>query len=116
MRKRHLRVPTVLAGDLPLVRTIIQRAGGAAHGTNGPGLCAFGLGETDKGIAAVDADGVALTAIRGPYRQNRERAGPIAEPEAQVAEPEAQSDGPKGLPNLLRPGLLPGGLGPVRRR
>ncbi|MDQ7029064.1 MAG: tail fiber domain-containing protein [Ardenticatenia bacterium] len=32
---------------------------------------AFGLGSTDKGIATVDADGVALAAIQGLYQQNQ---------------------------------------------
>ncbi len=39
---------------------------------------AFGLGDTDKGIATVDADGVALAAIQGLYQQVQEQTAQIA--------------------------------------
>jgi trimeric autotransporter adhesin len=34
---------------------------------------AFGLGETDKGISTMDADGVALAAIQGMHQELMER-------------------------------------------
>lgn len=52
---------------------------------------AFGLGEDDKHISTVDADGVALAAIQGLYAQNREQAAQIEALEARMAELEAQN-------------------------
>ncbi len=46
---------------------------------------AFGLGEGDTTISAVDADGVALAAIQGLYAVVQEQAGRIAALEAQMA-------------------------------
>ena len=40
---------------------------------------AFGLGETDKGISTVDADGVALAAIQGLHQLMREKDRQIAQ-------------------------------------
>ncbi len=47
---------------------------------------AFGLGDSDKAIATVDAEGVALTGIRGLYQQNQEQAKRIDTLNAQNAE------------------------------
>ncbi len=51
---------------------------------------AFGLGNSDTSITTVDADGVALAAIQGLYRQNQEQAKRIAELEAQNRRQQAQ--------------------------
>ncbi len=47
---------------------------------------AFGLGDSDKAIATVDAEGVTMAAIQGLYKQNQEQARRIAELESQNAE------------------------------
>lgn len=47
---------------------------------------AFGLGEDDKHISTVDADGVALAAITGLYQELKERDAKIATLEARLAE------------------------------
>jgi hypothetical protein len=46
---------------------------------------AFGVGEDDTHISTVDADGVALAAIQGLYRQAQEKDQHIAELEARLA-------------------------------
>ncbi len=50
---------------------------------------AFGLGASDTGIAAVDADGVALAAIQALVAENAAKDARIAELEARVAAVEA---------------------------
>ncbi len=47
---------------------------------------AFGLGEDDKHIGTLDAEGVSMAAIKGLYMQNQEQAKRIAELESQNAE------------------------------
>ena len=49
----------------------------------------FGLGRTDKGISAIDADGVALAAIQGLYEMLNERDRRIAELEERLGRIEA---------------------------
>lgn len=49
---------------------------------------AFGLGDTDRAIATVDADGVALAAIQGLYRIVKEQQARIKEQEARIEEVE----------------------------
>lgn len=46
---------------------------------------AFGLGEDDRHISTVDADGVALAAIQALYRENQELRGRLAALEARLA-------------------------------
>jgi hypothetical protein len=46
---------------------------------------AFGLGDSDKAISTLDADGVALTAIQGLYELVQEKDGQIAALEAEVS-------------------------------
>jgi hypothetical protein len=50
---------------------------------------AFGLGETDKGITTVDADGVALAAIQALHAKLQEKESRIAELEQRLAAIEA---------------------------
>ena len=50
---------------------------------------AFGVGEDDKHIATIDADGVALAAIQGLYRVVEEKDARIAGLEARLASQEA---------------------------
>ena len=50
---------------------------------------AFGVGEDDKHIATIDADGVALAAIQGLYRVVQEQDARIAGLEARLASQEA---------------------------
>jgi hypothetical protein len=45
---------------------------------------AFGLGQDDKSISTVDANGVALAAIQALYQQNQEKEAKIADLENQV--------------------------------
>lgn len=47
---------------------------------------AFGLGDTDEGIATVDADGVALAAIQGLYAQNQALQQQSREQQAELAD------------------------------
>jgi hypothetical protein len=47
---------------------------------------AFGVGESDTGITTVDADGVALAAIKGLVEELKERDRKIAELEMRSAE------------------------------
>jgi len=47
---------------------------------------AFGLGESDRAIGAVDADGVALAAIKGLHQLVREKDAEIQELKSAVAE------------------------------
>jgi hypothetical protein len=51
---------------------------------------AFGLGEDDRHISAIDADGVAMAAIQGLYRQNLELQAENDELRARVDELEAR--------------------------
>jgi trimeric autotransporter adhesin len=46
---------------------------------------AFGVGEDEKYISSIDADGVALAAIQGLYQQNRQQAGEIQSLKARLA-------------------------------
>ena len=46
---------------------------------------AFGLGDSDRAISTLDADGVALTAIQGLYELVQEKDGQIAVLEAEVS-------------------------------
>lgn len=46
---------------------------------------AFGLGSTDRGIAAVDADGVALAAIQGLYQLVQEQQARLAAQELEIS-------------------------------
>lgn len=46
---------------------------------------AFGLGNTDKGIATVDADGISLAAIQGFDQLVEEQQAQLEELEAQIA-------------------------------
>lgn len=46
---------------------------------------AFGLGDSDKAISTLDADGVALTAIQGLYELVQEKDGQITALEAEVS-------------------------------
>jgi hypothetical protein len=46
---------------------------------------AFGIGEDDRYISTVDADGVALAAIQGLYRLTQEQAGQLAVQQEQIA-------------------------------
>jgi hypothetical protein len=52
---------------------------------------AFGLGEDDKHISTVDADGVALAAIQALYRLNQEKDKKISELEQRLSKLEAQA-------------------------
>jgi hypothetical protein len=45
---------------------------------------AFGVGESDRHINTVDADGVALTAIQGLYEIVREKDATIADQQRQL--------------------------------
>ena len=68
---------------LPVETWSYRTAPGVRHlGPTGQDFqAAFGLGNDDKGIATVDADGVALVAIQGLHemlREDREIAGPPA--------------------------------------
>lgn len=60
---------------------------------------AFGLGDSDRHITTVDADGVALAAIRGLYVEAREREAALT---ARIDALEARL---AGRPNLTRAGL-----------
>lgn len=52
---------------------------------------AFGLsGDDDKGITTIDADGVALAAIQGLYRELQKKGTQLAEMETRLSEREAQ--------------------------
>ena len=51
---------------------------------------AFGLGDSDKGIGTVDADGVALAAIQGLYQEVQERDARIALQQQRIATLEQQ--------------------------
>jgi hypothetical protein len=54
-------------------RTTVRRATGPPYGTHSAGLPnAFGLGDTDKAIAGVDADRVALAAVQSILRRTVE--------------------------------------------
>jgi hypothetical protein len=53
---------------------------------------AFGVGKDEKGIATVDAEGVALAAIQALYKQNREKEAEIAELRNQLNSLEARLD------------------------
>jgi hypothetical protein len=53
---------------------------------------AFGVGEDDRHISTVDADGVALAAIQGLYRQVQEKDGRIAALESEAAVQREQID------------------------
>lgn len=53
---------------------------------------AFGLGNDDRSISTVDADGVALAAIQALYAENQEKEAEIAELRSQLAELEARFD------------------------
>ena len=50
---------------------------------------AFGVGEDDRHITTVDADGVALAAIQGLYELVKEKDAKIADLEARIAALEA---------------------------
>jgi hypothetical protein len=50
----------------------------------------FGLGEDDRHISTVDADGVALAAIQGLYQLSQEQAAQIEAQQAQIATLEAR--------------------------
>ena len=52
---------------------------------------AFGLGDSDKAIATVDADGVALAAIQGLYAQNQALEAENAQLRARVEELEQEN-------------------------
>jgi hypothetical protein len=58
---------------------------------------AFGLGDSDKAISTVDADGVALTAVQALYQINQEQAAQIEELEARLL---ALEEGEEGRPLL----------------
>jgi trimeric autotransporter adhesin len=47
---------------------------------------AFGVGEDEKHISTVDADGVALAAIQGLYQELKDRDAKIATLEARLTE------------------------------
>jgi hypothetical protein len=47
---------------------------------------AFGVGEDQKYISSIDADGVALAAIQGLYQQNQQQAAEIQSLKAQIAD------------------------------
>lgn len=51
---------------------------------------AFGLGNSDKAISTVDADGVALAAIQGMYQVVQEQEAQIAAQQGQIADLEAR--------------------------
>jgi len=57
---------------------------------------AFSLGDSDKAIASIDADGVALAAIQGLYNLVQEKVGEIAqlraEKDIQIAALKAEKD------------------------
>jgi hypothetical protein len=53
---------------------------------------AFGVGDSDRGISAVDADGVALAAIQGLHQLLREKESEIQELKAAVAELRRRQD------------------------
>ncbi|MBZ0172218.1 MAG: hypothetical protein K8E66_07560, partial [Phycisphaerales bacterium] len=53
---------------------------------------AFGLGNTDKYIATVDADGVALAAIQGLNQLVREQERKLADQESRIADQQSQID------------------------
>jgi hypothetical protein len=53
-------------------------------------MAAFGVGESDKHITAVDADGVALVAIQGLYQLLKEKDAELAELRARLAVLEAR--------------------------
>ena len=50
---------------------------------------AFGLGEDDKHISTVDADGVALAAIQAIYRLSLEKDAQLRKQQAQIQEQQA---------------------------
>ena len=52
----------------------------------------FGLGDSDKSIATVDADGVALAAIQGLNQKVEEQAAQIHAKDAALAELRARLD------------------------
>ena len=59
-------------GGFDLVPRFLRLKGEALdspHGTDGPGPLAFDLGDSDKTIGTIDADGVALAAILGACRR-----------------------------------------------
>ncbi len=72
---------------------------------------AFGLGEDERHIANVDADGVALAAIQGLYAQNQALSGRVEKLEEQNADLEARlsalESGGSGV-SPVQAGLLPG--------
>ena len=51
---------------------------------------AFGLGEDNKHITTVDADGVALAAIQGLYELVKEKEAEIAAQESRICDLEAR--------------------------
>jgi len=76
---------------------------------------AFGVGEDERHISTVDADGVALAAIQGLYGRVQEKDAQIAALEARVAalEQANEADGSSARPSpsgVATPWLLAGGL------
>ena len=71
---RHVEVEEDQVEALPLAR--------AQRETR---FAAFGLGDSDKSIATIDADGVALAAIQGLYEVVQEKDCRIEELEAKAA-------------------------------
>jgi len=70
-------------GGFDLVPRFLRLKGEALdspHGTDGPGPLAFDLGDSDKTIGTIDADGAALAAILGsrirPFRKRIRRSRP----------------------------------------
>ncbi|MBD3286416.1 hypothetical protein GF338_08765, partial [candidate division WOR-3 bacterium] len=51
---------------------------------------AFGVGESDRHLASIDVNGVALASIQALYQQNQEKDAQIAELEEQVDDQQAQ--------------------------
>jgi hypothetical protein len=83
---------------------------------------AFNVGEDDKHISGIDADGVALASIQALYEISQERAAQIEALEAENAELRHDLDelaarvaalegAPSGGPSPIRSGLVPGAGG-----
>ncbi len=75
---------------------------------------AFGVGEDDKHLSALDTNGVALAAIQGLYAQNQVLQQQVNELEARLSALESGGSGGLSIQAGLLPGagmLLGGGLG-----
>jgi hypothetical protein len=69
---------------------------------------AFGLGEDERYIGTLDADGVALAAIQGLYQLGQEQDAHINDLESQLASQQAQIDSLEARLAALERGAQPG--------